>query len=68
MGTQNLINGLRDVAPDNTAQIIFASSGGSVYGDTYTIPTPEHTGLNPKSPYAWSKAAGESLLKMYREL
>lgn len=66
-GTQNIIDALQD-AQYRESHLIFASSGWSVYGDTHVIPTPEYTGTSPKSPYAYSKVAGEILLKMYHEL
>jgi len=46
---------------------IFASSGGTVYGEAEILPTAEDYHLNPLSPYGCSKVAGEfyirSLLK-----
>lgn len=47
-------------------RFIFASSS-SVYGDTPTLPKIETMPLNPKSPYAASKAAGEQYLKVYQD-
>lgn len=67
LAIQNMLDALGDVWKKDT-HILFPSSGGSVYGNTHTIPTPEFTGTSPKSPYAYSKVAGEELLKMYHEL
>ena len=39
---------------------VFASTGGAIYGDADTLPTPEHHHLNPLSVYGWSKVAAES--------
>jgi len=44
-------------------KIIFASSS-SVYGGADTMPTPETTQKNTKSPYAWQKSAIEDYAKM----
>ncbi|MBV8300626.1 MAG: NAD-dependent epimerase/dehydratase family protein [Candidatus Dormibacteraeota bacterium] len=40
-------------------RVIFASSGGAMYGDTDRIPTPEDHGAEPESPYGAAKACGE---------
>jgi UDP-glucose 4-epimerase len=45
-------------------KIIFASSGGTVYGNAKIIPTPEDYPLDPISPYGASKAACEFYLKI----
>jgi len=45
-------------------KIIFASSGGTVYGNAKIIPTPEEYHLDPISPYGASKAACEFYLKI----
>jgi UDP-glucose 4-epimerase len=40
-------------------RVVFASSGGAMYGDTDIIPTPEDHPAEPESPYGASKVAGE---------
>jgi nucleoside-diphosphate-sugar epimerase len=45
-------------------RVVFASSS-SVYGDTPTLPKIESMPLQPLSPYAASKAAGESLCRAW---
>ncbi|MFX1369434.1 MAG: NAD-dependent epimerase/dehydratase family protein [Promethearchaeota archaeon] len=49
-------------------RIVFASSGGTIYGDTEVLPTPESTSLNPISNYGAAKAAFEMYLSSYSEL
>ncbi|MEP7175617.1 MAG: NAD-dependent epimerase/dehydratase family protein, partial [Gemmatimonadales bacterium] len=44
-------------------RVIFASSGGVVYGDPEVIPTPETAPKLPVSPYGVSKLAGEFYLR-----
>lgn len=44
---------------------IFASSGGTVYGDVETFPVHEEFPLKPISPYGASKAAGEMYISAY---
>jgi UDP-glucose 4-epimerase len=47
-------------------KVIFASSGGAVYGEAAEIPTPETCKTNPQSPYALHKMMGESYLAFYK--
>ncbi len=47
-------------------QVIFASSGGAVYGDADRMPTPEDHPMRPLSHYGVAKAAGELYLGVYR--
>ena len=49
-------------------RLLLASTGGAIYGDAATIPTPETAAAHAGSPYAASKAAAESYLDLYREL
>ena len=46
-------------------KIIFASSGGAIYGDNVTIPTPENSLLEPCSPYGITKLMNEKYLSFY---
>lgn len=46
-------------------RIVFASSGGVLYGEV-TEPAPEETPPNPVSPYGISKWAGEQYLKFFQ--
>ncbi|MFA5074096.1 MAG: NAD-dependent epimerase/dehydratase family protein [Nitrospirota bacterium] len=48
-------------------RIVFASSS-SVYGDTAELPKREGMSLNPKSPYAVSKASKEMLARVFSNL
>jgi UDP-glucose 4-epimerase len=46
-------------------RVIFASSGGAVYGNASSIPTPEHAPLQPESPYAIAKVTAEEYLRFF---
>lgn len=46
-------------------QVIFASSGGAIYGDADVLPTPETYPPKPVSPYGVSKLASEFYLEYY---
>ncbi|MGA7989670.1 MAG: NAD-dependent epimerase/dehydratase family protein [Candidatus Dormiibacterota bacterium] len=54
------VNVLRAAAEAETRRVIFASSGGAIYGDTTVIPTPETTVCLPESPYGTSKLCAEA--------
>nr|WP_120490922.1 NAD-dependent epimerase/dehydratase family protein [Corynebacterium lactis] len=49
-------------------KIVFTSSGGSIYGNPEHLPVSEVQPVNPMSPYAASKTAGEIYLNMFRNL
>ncbi len=49
-------------------RVIFASSGGTVYGPTDVFPTPESTAFRPISNYGAAKGAVEMYLSSYAEL
>jgi UDP-glucose 4-epimerase len=49
-------------------KVVHTSSGGSIYGTPPSFPTSEEVPVNPASPYAASKVAGEVYLNMFRNL
>jgi UDP-glucose 4-epimerase len=49
-------------------KIIFASSGGAIYGDSQMLPTSEEGPERPQSPYGISKLASEHYLRYYRDV
>lgn len=49
-------------------RVVHTSSGGSIYGEPEQFPATEELHVNPKSPYAASKVAGELYLNVYRGL
>jgi UDP-glucose 4-epimerase len=48
-------------------KVIFASSGGAVYGEQEVFPAPEEHATRPASPYGVSKRAGELYLSYYHQ-
>jgi UDP-glucose 4-epimerase len=58
-----LVNLLEGAGEGGVKRVIFASSGGVVYGDPEVIPTPENAPKGPISPYGVSKLAGEYYLR-----
>jgi UDP-glucose 4-epimerase len=57
-----LVNLLEGAGEGGVRRVVFASSGGVVYGDPEVIPTPETAPKLPVSPYGVSKLAGEFYL------
>lgn len=62
IGTLNLLEAART---HGVRRMVYASSA-AVYGDTQCLPVAESTPLNPLSPYAADKLAGEHYLTFYR--
>jgi UDP-glucose 4-epimerase len=62
LGTVNL---LEQAVKAGTKRVIFASSGGAVYGDQERFPAGEDHPARPISPYGISKLAGEHYLYYY---
>jgi UDP-glucose 4-epimerase len=58
-----LVNLLEAAGEGGVRRVIFASSGGVVYGDPEVIPTLEMAPKLPISPYGVSKLAGEYYLR-----
>jgi UDP-glucose 4-epimerase len=63
INVMGLINMLEGAAAGGTRRVVFASSGGVLYGEAETIPTPESAPQAPVSPYGVSKLAGEHYLR-----
>jgi UDP-glucose 4-epimerase len=62
LGFLNLLEACKKAG---TARIIFASSGGAIYGDEEPIPADEDHPKKPMSPYGVSKMTGELYLAYY---
>jgi len=63
LGSLNLLEALRGSSPET--RVVFASTGGAVYGDFTTPPNVETYEKDPESPYAISKLAVEYYLAYY---
>ncbi len=51
-----------------SGKIVFASTGGALYGDATQIPTPEDYPIWPLSPYGIAKSAVEKYLYYYHQI
>lgn len=64
LGFINLLEACKNAG---TKKIIFASSGGAVYGEQETFPAAEDHPTRPASPYGVSKRTGELYLSYYQQ-
>jgi len=65
LGTLRLLEG---AVRHGVRQVVFASTGGAMYGNEVGVPTPESTLPRPVSPYGVSKLAGERYLTAFRSM
>ncbi len=65
VGSLNLLECCRRFG---VTRVIYASSGGAVYGDTEVLPTPEEHPARPASPYGVSKLTVEHYLGCWETL
>lgn len=65
LGTLNL---LEQAVKYGTRKVVFASSGGAIYGEQDVFPAPESHPIRPLSPYGISKLNGEQYLAYYQRV
>ena len=64
-GTVNVLEAARRA---EARRVVFASTGGGIYGDVDEIPTSERTFPQPMAPYGQSKQCAEAYLGLYQRL
>jgi len=62
-----MLNVLRHSIKYGVRKMIFASSGGAVYGEPESLPVAESHPIRPASPYGISKAVGDEYLRYFRQ-
>jgi len=62
------LNLLENAVRHGTKKVVFASSGGAVYGEQETFPAAEDHPVRPVSPYGISKLSGEHYLYYYQRV
>jgi UDP-glucose 4-epimerase len=67
VGTLNLLEAIRQSSAARP-RVVFASTGGAVYGDSATPPSSETTPKEPDSPYAIAKLSTEYYLTYYARI
>lgn len=65
LGTLNV---LEQAFNHGTRKVVFASSGGAIYGEQEAFPAPETHPTRPVSPYGISKLCGEHYLSYYQRM
>ena len=65
MGTLNILENSRK---RDVRKIIFASTGGAIYGEPELLPADESTNQEPLSPYGTSKLCAENYLNYYKRI
>jgi UDP-glucose 4-epimerase len=63
-GTLNVV----EAARVHGAHVVFASTGGALYGDDATVPSPETEVAQPLAPYGASKLSGEAYVGTWGRL
>jgi UDP-glucose 4-epimerase len=64
VGTVNVLEAAREVG----ARVLFASTGGAIYGVDAPVPTPEGVLPGPEAPYGTAKYCAEQYLGLYNRL
>ena len=65
LGLLNLLEGARE---GGVGRVVFASSGGTVYGEGAALPLVEEAAKLPASPYGTAKLTSEYYIAMYAQL
>lgn len=65
IGTLHTLEGARAAG---TSKVVYAASGGTLYGEGLSLPITEDQPHAPASPYGASKKAGIDYLQVYRKL
>jgi|tagenome__1003787_1003787.scaffolds.fasta_scaffold20851347_3 UDP-glucose 4-epimerase len=64
IGTINVLQAAREVG----ARVVFASTGGAIYGEDAPRPTPESAACEPEAPYGTAKLCAEEYLRLFNRL
>jgi UDP-glucose 4-epimerase len=62
------VNVLTAAVASGSRKVVFASSGGTVYGEPTAVPVTEDAPLRPASPYGAAKVAGEAYVSAFGRL
>lgn len=65
IGMVNVLEAVRSLPVGQRPRVIFASTGGALYGDASRFPTDEDADTNPDAPYGIGKLAAEYYLAYY---
>lgn len=65
IGTINMLEAAR---LSGARRLVFASTGGAIYGETDVLPTPEGTEINSEAPYGQAKYSAEGYCDLWGRL
>jgi UDP-glucose 4-epimerase len=65
---EGTINMLAAALGSGARRLVFASTGGAIYGDVDEVPTPETVAPQPMAPYGTSKLCAEQYLGLFHRL
>ena len=65
VNVQGFLNLMEAGRKNGLKKVIFASTGGAIYGDPEVVPQPENHPLRPLSPYGITKLVSEHYLNFY---
>lgn len=66
LNTKLFLNLMEVIKNENIMKVVFASSGGTVYGEPQYLPIDENHPLKPLSPYGITKVTIENYLNFYK--
>ena len=66
-GSLNILEAIRQ-GGNRSTRFVFSSTGGALYGDVETIPTPEEFPKDPLSPYGNAKLSVEHYMAYYAQV
>ncbi len=61
------VNVLAATVAAGVDRLVFASSGGAIFGEASKVPTPERSRRSPRSPYGVSKLVADEYLRYFHE-
>ena len=64
-GTLTVLQAANEV---RARHVVYASTGGAIYGEADVVPTPEDAPARPMAPYGQSKLSGEGYCRLFSEL
>ena len=65
LGTLNVLDAARE---SGVRRLVFASTGGAIYGEADELPASEDSAIRPEAPYGQAKYAAEGYADLYRRL
>ena len=68
VNVEGTINVLEAARRGGAGRVVFSSTGGAIYGETDTLPSPEELEPRPKAPYGQSKFCAERYCDLYGRL